>query len=272
MVIIVLKKMGIYKIGDDMRKKKKYHKFIFLFLFFILFVFLFYYFINDKEKNNFILNNLKDLSASISKVTIKQNNNINKEISKEINKDYQREIKELKNSLELNKINSDKKLVNAIVIKRSSNYWYNLITINKGKKDGIKEGYAVINNYGLVGKIIKVNKYSSDIKLLISYNKENYVSAYFNYDNNSYYGLISNYNILKNELTLKNVVGDFNKEKLIGLNVSTSGLSDSFSSGLLIGKINNVKKDNFGISNIITITPAVDFNNINIVSIVIGDK
>ena len=43
-------------------------------------------------------------------------------VSCEINKDYQREIKELKNSLELNKINSDKKLVNAIVIKRSSNY------------------------------------------------------------------------------------------------------------------------------------------------------
>ena len=50
----------------------------------------------------------------------------------------------------------------------------------------------------------------------------------------------------------------------------TSGLSDSFSSGLLIGKIKEIKKDSYGISNNIKITPAANFNNIKIVSVV-GD-
>lgn len=273
MDIIVLKKMGIYKIGDNMYKKKKSYKSILFFIFISIILFILYFCINDNNKKIFLIDNLKDLSASIFQITIKkENNNINKDIIKEINSDYIKEIKELKSLLELNKINSDKKFINATVIKRSNNYWYSLVTINKGKKDNIKEGYAVINNKGLIGKVIKVNKYTSDIKLLISYNKDNYVSAGFEYEGNNYYGLISNYNPIKNEIILKNVVGELNKEKLINTNVTTSGLSDSFSSGLLIGKIKDIKKDSFGISYIIYVTPSVNFNDINIVSVVEGDK
>ena len=55
-------------------------------------------------------------------------------------------------------------------------------------------------------------------------------------------------------------------------NVVTSGLSDSFSSGLLIGKIKDAKKDTYGLSYIITLTPSTNFNNINIVSVIKGDK
>ena len=103
---------------------------------------LFFVFINDNVKNNYLLSNINDLNASILKITslsfIKEDNNYNKEIKKEINNDYQKELKKLKEILELNKLNSDKKLVNAIVIKRSTNYWYNNVTIDKGKNKNIK--------------------------------------------------------------------------------------------------------------------------------------
>ena len=143
--------------------------------------------------------------------------------------------------------------------------------IDKGYKDNIKLGYAVINKNGLIGKIINVNKNTSDIKLLIALKKDNYISAKFIYDNNEYYGLINKYNLKKNELTLTNVIGEFDINKLKNTNVVTSGLSDSFSSGLLIGKIKDIKKDTFGISNTIILTPTVNFNNLDIVSVV-GDK
>ena len=255
-------------------KKKKYKNKLLLIIFFIvIFFFLFYYFINDREKDNFITNSLKDVTSYISKITtlsFLKDNNYNKDLIKEINNDYINEINNLKEILELNKTNSDKKFINSVVVKRSLNNYYDIITIDKGKKSGIKIGNAVINKNGLIGTIINVNNYSSDVKLITSINKDSYISAKFNYENKDYYGIIKEYDYNTDELILINVIGDFNKEKVNNINVVTSGLSENIKSGILIGKISNIKKDTFGLSYIIKIKPSVNFNNINIVSVV-GD-
>ena len=264
-------KMGIYKNGDYNMKKKKmiYKKIILFIILFITIFFLFYYFINDNSKNYFGLNTLKNITQNLFK--IKHASKYNKELIKEINNDYLREINNLKKVLDLNKLNSDKKLINSIVIIRSPLNYYNILTIDKGKKNNIKNNLAVINESGLIGKIINTNNSTSDVKLLISFDNKDSISATFKYKDIDYYGLIYKYNSNKNELYLKSVIGDFNKEEIKDINVVTSGLSNSFSSGLLIGKIIDIKKDTFGLSNIITIRPSVDFNNINIVSVV-GDE
>lgn len=258
-----------------MKKKKteKTKKIIISLVSIVLIFLLLLFFINDKEKNNLLFNSLKDLTADIASVNVlKKDNNINKNLTNEINKDYQNEIENLKKTLELNTLNSDKKFINATVIKRSTKYWYDIITIDKGKKDDIKIGEAVINAEGLIGKVIKVNKRTSDIKLLISSTKDSYVSASFTYDNNTYYGIIEKYDVTKNELVLKDVIGDFDINKLKNTNVVTSGLSDSFSSGLLIGKIKETNKDTYGLSYTFTLSPSSNFNNINIVSVIKGGK
>lgn len=256
------------------KKKKERFKKITISLLCIIIVFiLLLFFINDKEKNNIIFNSLKDITADISKIgIIKKDIKINKNLINEINKDYQNEIDNLKKTLNLNTLNSNKKFINSTVIKRSTKYWYDIITIDKGKKDNIKIGEAVINYDGLVGKVVKVNNRSSDIKLLISSTKNNYISSSFMYENNTYYGIIDEYDVIKNELILKDVIGDFDINKLKNTNVITSGFSDIFTSGLLIGKIKDAKKDTYGLSYVITLTPSVNFNNINIVSIIKGDK
>ena len=255
------------------KNKKKEKKILIIILIIIIVFLLLYFFINDKEKNNFLFNSLKDLTADISKVNVINNkDDLNKEITKEINKDYQNEIGELKKTLNLNIVNSDKEFINATVIKRSTKYWYDVLTIDKGKKDGIKKGDAVINSEGLIGKVIKVNNKSSDIKLIISSTRDNYISAAFTYEGNVYYGIIDKYDTNKNELILKDVIGDFDKDKVKNINVVTSGLSDSFSSGLLIGKIKETNKDTYGLSYTITLSPASNFNNINIVSVIKGGK
>ncbi len=258
------------------KKKDKYKKITIYIVIIILVFFLFFLFLKDSSNNNFLFSSIKDISASISKVTSFSFNKKEKiddtVLVEEINKDYIKEIENLKKTLELNSSNTVKEFINATVIKRSTNYWYNLITIDKGKKDGITNGLAVVNNNGLIGKVIKVNNYTSDIKLLISKLDENCISAGFTYEGSQYYGLISKYDLISNELILKNVIGDFSKDKIIGVNITTSGLSDSFSSGLIIGKVKDIKKDTFGISYNLIITPSVDFNNLNIVSVIKGDK
>ncbi len=256
-----------------MKKRKKHRVFIYFFIIVFIFI-LSYFFINDNVKSNFLFNSIKDLTASISNITsisfIKKD--YSNDIINELNNDYKKEINDLKQILDLNTLNSNKVFINSTVIKRSTKYWYNIITIDKGEKDGIRNNLSVINNNGLIGKVIKVNKKTSDIKLLISNSNNDYISAMFNYNNDYYYGLIDNYDYIKNELTLKNVIGDFDRENIKNINVVTSGLSDSFASGLLIGKIKDITKDTFGLSNIITITPSVNFNNLDIVTVVVGDK
>lgn len=254
------------------KTKKKYKKFVIAILLVIIIFLLLYFFINDDEKNNILFNSLKDLSSSIMLITTKSSDDSADKLTKEINKDYQNEINNLKKILDLNSVNSDKEFINATIIKRSTKYWYDIITIDKGKKDGIKKGNAVINSSGLIGKVIKVNNRSSDVKLLISSSNKNYISASFSYDNNTYYGVIDKYELSKNELILKDVVGDFDKSKIIGTNIVTSGLSDSFSSGLLIGEVKSIQKDTYGISYIIRLKPSVNFNDINIVSVIKGAK
>lgn len=257
---------------NNKKRKKFYERIITCIIIIALVCISLFYFINDNRSNNFIFSFIKDISASIYKINIVNKNSDNNDLSTQINKDYEKEIEALKDILNLNNTLSDKELENASVLKRSTVYWYNIITIDKGSKDGLKEGNAVINSSGLIGKIIKVNKHTSDVKLLTSRNDSNYISAVFYINDTPYYGLINEYDIENNELYLKNVIGDFNIDNIKNVNVVTSGLSESFSSGLIIGTIKDIKKDTYGISNIIKVTPSANFNDLRIVTIIKGDK
>ena len=60
------------------------------------------------------------------------------------------------------------KPINATILSRNKSYWFNNLTIDKGKKDGIKKDMAVVTKKGLVGKITKVSFTSSEVKLITS--------------------------------------------------------------------------------------------------------
>lgn len=229
---------------------------------FIVFLSLFY-FINDKN-DNFILNNIKNITNFSF---IKRNIKCEKKTKiQEENKVLRKEIEKYKKELKIKKSLTDKNIIVAYTIKRGMANWYNTITINKGKKDGIIKGLAVTNNNGLIGKVIRVYKNTSEIKLISSKKMDNYISCMFIYNDRTYFGLIDRYDLVKNELHMKNVIGDF--ENLDNIYVTTSGLSDTFSKGIVIGKIKRVIKDKYGISNDIYISPESDFNDISIVSII----
>lgn len=241
-----------------MKKKGKSKKIIFIFIGLILSSVLLYFILT----NNTFLDNLKGISAS---VFYKKSTNDKAIIDAEI-KDLNKEIDHLK---EINKIDSvltDKVVINASITKRSMPYWHNIITINKGKKDKVKKGYAVINSSGLVGEVIIVNNKSSEVKLITNQDN-NYISGKFNYKDKDYYGIIKRYNVITNELYLENVIGDLDKE-IIDLDVVTSGLSSNMPSGLLIGKISDIKQDKYNLSNTIKLKISTDINDLNIVKVV----
>ena len=127
-----------------MKKKRKRTKYIVFLIIITIFIL-----INNISE----LTILKNLSASIFYVS--NDTKYNNDNSGEIN-DLKTEIEDLKKELKLDNVLSDKKVIYASIIKRSPNYWYDIITINKGYKDGVEKGDAILDNNSLVGEVVIV--------------------------------------------------------------------------------------------------------------------
>ncbi len=235
-----------------MKRRKKHIKIYRLFFVIsILFIIVIIYLYNDN------LLALKSLSSSI--FNLKEENYNSKENIRI--KELKKEIKELK---EINGINSnDYNYINAKIIKRNNSYWNESLTINVGKKQGIKKGNAVTYKNNLIGVISVVNNNTSIVKLITS-NKKNYISACFISNDLEYYGIIKKYNVIKNELYLENVIGDFN---INNEDVITSGLDGNMPRGIYIGKIIGIEKDKYNLSSKIIIKPSINYNNIKYVKV-----
>lgn len=181
------------------------------------------------------------------------------------NNNLKEEIKKLKKSLELNTILSDQVHQNATIISRNIDYWYDEVTIDKGSKNGIKKGMAVINNDGLVGKITTVSNYYSTVKLLANENMNDKISVKIKIGDQYAYGLISKYSTKNNTYTVEGISENIDIPK--GAEVVTTGMGDIFPSGLLVGHITKVTTDNFDLSKVALVKSSVNFNNLDYVSV-----
>ncbi len=216
-------------------------------------------FVNDKiaetkEKND-IYNKYKKLKSKEKQMDslIAETNNLKKE------------VKNLKAALNLNTTLSDKVYKNATVVNRNIDYWYDEITIDKGKKNGIEKNMAVINSEGLIGTITKVSNYTSTIKLLSSKNLGDKISVKINIGDSYVYGLISKYNSKKNTYTVEGISENVEIPK--GAEVVTTGMGDTFPSGLLLGHVKKISTDNFDLSKVAVVTSSVDFDKIEYVAV-----
>ena len=182
------------------------------------------------------------------------------------NINLRKEIASLQDLLNVENLYSDYDIVNASVINRNIGDWFNTMTINKGNRHGLKEGMLVINENGMIGRLIKITNFTSEVKLITTSLIKGRISAsVINQNNDITYGLISGYNKETKHILMEDIIDDSNVEK--GNHVMTSGLSDIFPKGIYIGKVEAIKSDEFGISKILLIKSDVDFNDIRYVSI-----
>lgn len=178
------------------------------------------------------------------------------------NQELENQITELKKVVNINSVLSEYELINAVVISHDVGYWYDTIIINKGMNDNIQEGMAVVNNSGVIGKVISVTNFSSTVMLLTSENIGK-VSVKIENDEDYLYGLISRYNSDTNTYIIEGI----SQNVELGATVLTTGYSDIFPSGILVGEIISSKSDNYDLAKTLEIKPSVDFNNLNIVSV-----
>ena len=144
-------------------------------------------------------------------------------------------------------------------------YWYNTLTIDKGSKNGIKKDDAVITSNGLIGKIIKVSNFSSTVKLLTTENINNKISIKINSNETELYGLLYSYDSNNNVYKIEGIEDASSISK--GDYVTTTGLTNYFPSGILIGHVSRVVKDEYDLNSVVEVTPSVNFDNISFVTV-----
>lgn len=151
-------------------------------------------------------------------------------------------------------------VIAAEVIARDPTSWFKTITINRGERDGIKKGMAVISPKGVVGHILKTSSNSSVVLLITDYNSAIDSIVQRTRAKAIVEGLGENRCQLKYLLKTEDVsMGDV---------VVTSGLGGNFPKGLVIGEIKKVDNQGHGIFKYAELVPSVDIPKLEEVLIV----
>ena len=156
--------------------------------------------------------------------------------------------------------NFEKPVLTAHVIGRDPALWFKTMTIDKGISAGVQKGMPVVTVEGIVGQVINVSpRYA---KVLLATDSNSAVDA-----------------IVQSSRALGIVKGDGHgyrldyvlKDSVVNQDdlVVTSGMGGVFPKGLLIGQVVEVGKDRRGMFHTITVRPAVDFRQLEYVTIIL---
>lgn len=155
--------------------------------------------------------------------------------------------------------------IQATVIGRNPDRWNELVIINKGSTSGVEANMSVITSTGLIGKVKNSRQLTSTVQLLSSNDSTNRVSAEILGDE-KFYGQIEGFDREREMLLLKRIPYEAKIEK--GQTVQTSGLGGIFPSGLIIGTVEEVVPDEYGLTQTAYVKPSADFYDIEHVMVV----
>lgn len=151
--------------------------------------------------------------------------------------------------------------ISSTVLSRNPDQWMNTLVINQGAKDGIKNNMAVMTSEGLVGRISKVNQFSSQVDLISTNTRANRLSVNIQHDDKNVFGLIDHYDSKNEEL----IITDINNKDSVkkGDKVVTSGLADQLPSSIYIGEVSKVENDEYGLSKEVRVKTAANLSDLN---------
>ncbi|WP_423799214.1 rod shape-determining protein MreC [Neobacillus sp. SAB-20_R2A] len=179
--------------------------------------------------------------------------------------ELKKDNKELRDVLDEKKTLRDLEPMPATVIGRNPDRWHEMIIINKGKLDGIKKNMAVITATGLIGKVKNVTQFSSTVQLLSAMDPKNRISAVIQGET-EVYGFVQGFDDKQKMLLVKAIPSGAKVEK--GQTVITSGMGGVFPKGLMIGKVEEVKPDQYGLNQTALVKPGADFYDIENVMVI----
>ncbi|MBD5449919.1 MAG: rod shape-determining protein MreC [Lachnospiraceae bacterium] len=157
----------------------------------------------------------------------------------------------------------------ARIIARDSGNWFYSFVINKGAQDGIAVDMNVMAGSGLVGRIVDVGPNWAKVKAIIA--DDSNVSAMV---------LSSSDNMIVSGNLKLYATGVIEFEQLVdsadvvveGDKIVTSNISDKYLPGILVGYISTINRDANNLTKSGYITPAVDFEHLEEVLVIMQLK
>ena len=176
-----------------------------------------------------------------------------------------KEIDELKELLSLNETMAGYEMINTTVVSRNIDYWFYTIIVDKGKKDGVEVDMIVVNQYGLVGRVIEVHNNSSVVKLISANDSLNKIAVDIISKDNTYKGVISGYDLSEDKILITSIRSS--SDIYEGDIVMTNGIGNLFPSGIMVGTVSDITTDDLGVSKLLKVTSQVNFENLHYLAI-----
>lgn len=158
----------------------------------------------------------------------------------------------------------------ANVIGKEAGNWFSTFTIDKGSNDGIEVNMNVMAGSGLVGIVSDVGPNYAKITSIISDTSKVSGMVVTTSDNMIVSGSLQKMN--ESMLIEFNGLNDRDHEVQVGDPVVTSYVSYDYQQGILIGYITEITTDSNNLTRSGTITPAVDFEHIEEVLVILNKK
>lgn len=156
--------------------------------------------------------------------------------------------------------------INATVIHRTADYWLDTVVIDKGRKAGIDTDMAVIIHGGLIGYVSNVSDYTSTVTLLTNPHMVNKISVRIEVSEGKYaYGLLSSYDIDNNLYQIEGI-SEYHEIPVNAI-VTTTGLTERFPGGILIGTVKSINTDNYDLTKVVMATPIIELDDITYVTV-----
>ena len=160
--------------------------------------------------------------------------------------------------------------VGAGIIGKDAGNWFDTFIIDKGSKDGIEVDMNVIAGSGLVGIVTNVGPNYANVRSIID--DRNSVSAMVLTTSDKCFVNGDLEMMTKQQVIAFSDLTDADDKAAIGDQVVTSYTSSKYLPGLLIGQINELNTDSNNLTKSGTITPAVDFEHIKNVLVILEKK
>ncbi|EPZ48995.1 rod shape-determining protein MreC [Alicyclobacillus acidoterrestris] len=161
--------------------------------------------------------------------------------------------------------------VPAHVVGREPSEWNSQLTIDAGSAQGVRPDMAVVAPDGsLVGRVEKVASHSAKVDLITDTQVGDGVSAFADTSSVQPFGVVtgSTRNQGALDMTFWGSLVQLPAKQLVGQEVVTSGLSDVFPRGIVIGKITKVQYGPHNTVQTAVVQPAADLDYLQDVFVV----
>lgn len=175
------------------------------------------------------------------------------------------ELNELRALYDLDQQYSDYEKIGARVIGKDPGNWFSVFLIDKGTDDGIEKDMNVMAGAGLVGIITEVGPNWATVRSIID-DASNVSSTVLSTGDNL---MVSGDLLLMEQGRIRfSQLSDEEGKVIEGDKIVTSTISDKYLPGINIGYISSIGTDSNNLTMSGTITPVVDFDNIDIVLVI----